>query len=235
MWFTPTETAARNDAAAVGIEPTDEQVVARVLAGETALFELLMRRYNQRLFRVARGIVGSADEAEDVVQEAYVNAYTHLDQFANRAKFSTWLTKIAVYEALSRARRQRRFVDTIDGDQMATLDSKAPDPERQALDAELHVLLEEAIGALSPPYRSVFIMREVQELSTAETATCLDLTEDAVKMRLHRARSVLRDDLYRRAGHLLPQTLRFLGPRCDRIVQLVLARISDTTPGWRAQ
>ncbi|HEY3383548.1 MAG TPA: RNA polymerase sigma factor [Vicinamibacterales bacterium] len=233
MWSTSTATQTVEIDAA----PTDEQVVARVLAGETALFELLMRRYNQRLYRVARGIVRSPDEAEDVVQEAYVNAYAHLDQFANRAKFSTWLTKIAVYEALARARRQRRFVDadTNDGDPMTTLDSKEPDPEKQALTSELRLLLEQAIDTLPPPYRSVFILREVQEMSTAETAACLDVTEDAVKMRLHRARSVLRDDLYRRAGTLLPQALPFLGPRCDRMVQVVLARIEAVAPAWRTR
>jgi RNA polymerase sigma-70 factor, ECF subfamily len=205
---------------------TDEAVVSAVLDGRVALFEILMRRYNQRLYRVARGIVRDADEAEDVVQEAYLNAYAHLDQFEHRARFSTWLTKIAVYEALSRVRRRGRFPTESEDDDMTAITTTDPDPERQAQASELRAILEGAIDALPAAYRSVFVMREVEQLSTAETAECLDVSEDAIKMRLHRARAMLRDDLMERVGATAPELLRFDGARCDRIVRNVMARLT---------
>jgi len=200
--------------------------VSAVLGGQLALFEVLMRRYNQRLYRVARGIVRDPDEAEDVVQEAYLNAYTHLGQFEHRARFSTWLTKIAVYEALSRVRRQGRFVGEGEGEDMTAIRTTDPDPERQAQSSELRSMLEGAIEALPAAYRSVFVMREVEQLSTAETAECLNASEDAIKMRLHRARAMLREDLMQRVGATVPDVLRFDGARCDRIVRNVMARLT---------
>src|SRR6187397_1653585 len=130
-------------------EPTDEDVVRRVKAGEAPLFEILMRRYNQRLYRVARSIVKDEAEAEDVMQQAYVNAYAHLDQFADRAKFSTWLTRITVYEALGRLRRRGRLME-IDamsetGDPRAVLASRDQDPEQEAMTGELRVALERSL------------------------------------------------------------------------------------------
>lgn len=210
-------------------EMTDESVVAAVLDGQTALFEVLMRRYNQRLYRVVRGILRDEAEAEDVVQEAYLNAFVHLRQFAHRSRFSTWLTKIAVYEALARARRRSRFVDAPEDAEM-TLNSHDPDPERQAETAELRALLEGAIDALPSTYRTVFILREVEQLSTAEAAECLEVSEDAVKMRLHRARALLRTDLMDRVGTRTTEAFRFDGERCDRIVRGVMARIQAMGP-----
>lgn len=210
---------------------TDEEVARRVLLGETPLFEILMRRYNQRLFRVVRGIIRDDSEAEDVVQEAYVNAYTHLDQFAGRAKLSTWLTRIAVNEALARARRGARL-DPLEtgsetGDLMDTLSSRDPDPERQAVTGEMRATLESAIDTLAPLYRSVLMLRDVEELSTAEAAECLGVTEETVKVRLHRARGMLREKLYDMVGQEAPQAFRFDGARCDRMVRNVMDRIGE--------
>lgn len=209
---------------------TDEEVAQRVLLGETALFEILMRRYNQRLFRVVRGIIRDDNEAEDVVQEAYVNAYTHLDQFAGRAKLSTWLTRIAVNEALARARRGARWdqldTDSETGATMDRLKSDEPDPERQAATGEMRATLEAAIDGLPPLYRSVLMLRDVEELSTAETAACLEASEEAVKVRLHRARLMLREKLYDTIGRQATQAFRFDGARCDRIVRGVMQRIT---------
>jgi RNA polymerase sigma-70 factor (ECF subfamily) len=209
----------------------DEDVVKRVLAGETALYEILMRRYNQRLYRVARSILRNDVDAEDVMQEAYVRAYQHLDQFAGESKFSTWLTKIAVYEALRRSRRQGRMetLDSVlDSDRhvMARMTSDTPDPERQAYDHELKVVLEGAIDSLPEIYRPVFILRSVEGLSVAETAACLDIGAEAVKTRLHRARFLLRKDLQRRAGAVTAQTFAFHLSRCDRVVEAVFRRIA---------
>ncbi len=207
----------------------DEEVVRRVRAGEQALFEVLMRRYNQRLYRVARSILKDDAEAEDVMQQAYVNAYTHLGQFADRARFSTWLTRIAVYEALARLRRRRKVrevdvKDEADGTGV-TLLSEQPSPEQQALTGELRNLLEAAVEALPRPSRSAFVLREVEGLSTAETAECLGVSEDVVKTRLHRARAMLRRELFERAGLVRRDAFAFHASRCDRVVAAVLERL----------
>lgn len=208
---------------------SDEEVVERVLAGETALFEILMRRYNQRLYRVARSILGNDGEAEDVTQDAYVRAYMHLDQFAGRAKFSTWLTKIAVHEAMARLRKRQRIVE-IDAasesmEDRMNLESNVPSPEQQVLTNTMKIVLETAVDKLPENYRSVFMLRDVEGMSTAETAECLNLSEEAVKVRLHRARAVLRKDIYVQTGAAATTAFQFLGVRCDRMVAAVLQRI----------
>jgi RNA polymerase sigma-70 factor, ECF subfamily len=209
---------------------SDEEVVKQVLAGEVALFEILMRRYNRRLYRVSRAILGDDSEAEDVMQDAYVRAYTHLNQFAGQARFSTWLTKIAVHEALARVRWRSRFVDIdstpkTEGDSMSVFISRTRDPEQQVLARELSAVLETAVDALPEIYRSVFMLRDIEEMSTAETAECLDISEEAVKTRLHRARALLREELYARIGIATASAFQFAGPRCDRVVLAVFERI----------
>jgi len=207
----------------------DEDVVRRVKAGETGLFEILMRRYNQRLFRVARAILRDDSEAEDVMQQAYVNAYTHLDQFAGRASFATWLTRIAVHEAFARIRRRRSAeVETmrdLDDEPAPALRARGPDPEEQLLAAEIRALLEAAIDALPESYRCTFVLREVEGLDTADTAQSLGISEELVKTRLHRARVLLRQELYRRAGGQIGSAFSFHLSRCDRVVSAVLGRI----------
>jgi RNA polymerase sigma-70 factor, ECF subfamily len=204
----------------------DEDVVACVLAGDTAIYEVIMRRYNQRLFRIARAILLDDDEAEDVMQDAYVRAYASLDQFAGRAKFSTWLTKIAIYEALSRLRKRNREQEfPTNPDQpnqgIEAVKSSEPDPEQQTLRHEAASFLEQAVDALPDIYRSVFVLREIEAMSTTETAACLDLTEDTVKVRLLRARQALRKELYTRAGATSSEAFTFMGKRCDRVVKSV--------------
>jgi RNA polymerase sigma-70 factor (ECF subfamily) len=209
---------------------SDEEVVARVLRGQTALFEVLMRRHNERVYRAARAVLRDDREAEDVMQQAYVNAYTHLRQFDGRAKFSTWLTKIAVYEAIARARKRGRY-EPLD-DESGRLErfmppSAAPDPERQAFARELGALLESAVDGLGDGYREVFMLREVEGMSTAETAAVLEIAEDAVKTRLSRAKAALRRDLLDRAGATAANAFTFGQARCDRVVAAVFTRISD--------
>jgi len=211
-------------------ELTDEEVVTRVLNGETALFEILMRRYNQRLYRVARSILRQDDEAEDVMQDAYVRAYQHLGQFAGRAKFSTWLTRIAVHEALARAHRGKRYdalegLSAVQGEAMKFA-SAAPSPEQEVATAQSHAILEEAILSLPESYRTVLMMRDIEELTTAEAAESLDITEQNVKVRLHRARALLRRELYTRAGVSSADAFAFMGVRCDRVVKNVFARLA---------
>jgi RNA polymerase sigma-70 factor (ECF subfamily) len=207
---------------------SDEEVVRRIIEGERALFEILMRRYNQRLFRVTRSIVANDLEAEDIIQDAYVRAYEHLNQFEGRARFSTWLTKIAIYEAYARVRRvDHQKVDSISMLEGMGMDMKANgrNPEEQIYNAELKTVLEKAFDALPDDYRSVFMLREIEGLSTAETAECLELSEENVKTRLHRARALLQRELYSLVGANANMAFQFLGPRCDRIVARVLERI----------
>ena len=209
---------------------TDSEVVNRVLAGETELFEIIMRRYNQRLYRTARAILRDESEAEQVIQDAYFLAYTHLNQFAAKSKFSTWLTRIAVYESLARLRRRKRFVDfesfaeTEKG--MRTLASVDGTPEQKAFDSELRSILEHAVDRLPEHYRSVLVLRDVEGLDTAETSECLGISEETVKTRLHRARALMRKELYTTAGIAQNQLFSFAGTRCDRVVKAVMARIS---------
>ena len=157
---------------------SDEEIVKRVLDGETSLFELLIRRHNQRLFRASRSILKDEAEAEDVMQEAYVRAFAHLQQFAGNALVSTWLTKIAVYEALGRLRERKRIRD------MPKTLKTSGDPEKIAYGKELRVTIESAVDALPPLYRGVFVLREVEGLTGSEAADCLGITEETVKTRL---------------------------------------------------
>jgi RNA polymerase sigma-70 factor (ECF subfamily) len=204
---------------------TDEEVVRRVLGGETALFEVIVRRYNQRLFRTARAILRDDAAAEDVMQEAYLRAFTKLDQFAGDAKFSTWLTKIAVYDALSRLRRakaQQELPETM---------HNSDNPERAAYGRELQSAIEGAIDALPPMYRSVFVLREVEDMSVAETAECLSITPESVKTRLHRARALLRSHLEPATRPAAPAAFSYLGARCDRLTRAVMERIGRLSTG----
>ena len=209
---------------------TDEDVIRQVLEGNTAMFELLMRRYNERLYRAARAIVRDDQEAEDVIQQAYVNAFTHLAQFNGTARFSTWLTRIAVNESLARVRRQGRYQtfdeELQDGAQSAVSSEMPANPERQAFTGELRGLLEWAIDTLPDGMREVFVLRDVEGLSTIEVAESLGLSEDVVKTRLSRGRAALRRVLMDRTGATAPDAFRFYRPRCDRVVSQVLARLA---------
>lgn len=211
---------------------TDEEVVSRILGGEVELFELIMRRYNQRLYRAARAIVGDDLEAEDVIQDAYVRAYEHLGQFEGRAQFSTWLTRIAVHEALARVHYRNRNTgfDLIPESEEAEIAAdwgSGLDPEEQASHAEWSGILERAIAELPETYRSVLVMRDVDEMSTSECAAVLDISEETVKTRLHRARRMLRKEIYARAGMKITSAFAFMGERCDRMVKTVFARFNQ--------
>jgi RNA polymerase sigma-70 factor, ECF subfamily len=212
-------------------EQSDEAVIQQVLGGNTAMFELLMRRYNERIYRAARAIVRDEQETEDVMQQAYVNAFAHLQQFNGSARFSTWLTRIAVNEALARVRRQGRY-ETFDDDGTAAQPQQsraaAENPERQAFSVELRALLEWAIDTLPDGMREVFVLRDVEGLSTLEVAECLNVSEDVVKTRLSRGRARLRRRLMERTGATASDAFRFYAPRCDRVVARVLARITPS-------
>src|SRR5262245_47004640 len=208
---------------------TDAEIVARIRGGERALFEILMRRHNQRIYRVARAVVKDEVEVEDVMQQAYVNAYAHLHQFEERSQFSTWLTRITLNEAFARRRKLQAESKTEDaGAFMDTIPSSQPDPERQAYAEELRCVLEEAVDTLPDTYRTVFMLRDVEGLSTSETGEGLGLGEEAVKTRLHRARAMIRRAVTDRIGGVAAGSFQFHAPRCDRVVAAVLARIDQT-------
>jgi len=212
-------------------ELTDEELASRVAAGEKYLYEMIMRRYNQRLFRVAKSILKDADEAEDVVQDAYVRAYTHLDQFAGQAKFSTWLTKIAAYEALARLRKRKKL--TLLNDEkhaeeiMRIYKGETENPQKEFFRHTMIDLLENALETIPEKYRVVFVLRDAEGLSTQETAECLGISEELVKTRLHRARTLMRKQLESLAGVTAKDVYAFAGERCDRIVGKVMQKISE--------
>jgi RNA polymerase sigma-70 factor, ECF subfamily len=214
-------------------EQPDEIFIQRVMDGDTAAFELLMRRHNERVYRAARAIVRDEQEAEDVMQQAYVNAFTHLRQFNGAARFSTWLTRIAINEALARVRRHGKY-ESFD-DELSNVEPlmsyrPAENPERETFARELRGLLEWAIDSLPDGMREVFMLREVEGLSTLEVAECLGVSEDVVKTRLSRGRAALRRLLMERTGATAPEAFRFYRPRCDRVVARVLARIAGQSP-----
>lgn len=205
-------------AAPVGpAELSDEELVARIRTGETGLYEVILRRHNRRIYRVVRAVLRNEHEAEDVMQEAYVRAYEHLGQFEGRATFSTWLTRIALHEALARVRGRSRF-EPLGSEEQS---DPSANPEREAARAEVQQSIEAAIDALPEPYRTIFMLREVEELSPAETAQCLGISESLVSTRLHRARVLLRRSVP--APGLFP----FPAVRCDRVVAAVFARLSE--------
>jgi RNA polymerase sigma-70 factor, ECF subfamily len=226
------------DEAAAGGEPTDSELVRRIRAGDRAQFETLMRRHNQRLYRAARAVMGDESEIEDIMQQAYMNAFAHLDAFESRSQFSTWLTRIALNEAFARrrSRRRTRSVDeTADepvarGEPMNAVMSPQPDPERQAYASELHRVLERAVDGLPDTYRLAFMLRDVEGLSTVETGEALGLREEAVKTRLHRARAMIRRSVTAQIGGVAADAFHFHAVRCDRVVRAVLEALDPNAP-----
>jgi RNA polymerase sigma-70 factor (ECF subfamily) len=208
----------------------DEAALAgRVRERDRAAFRELMARCNQRLFRVARGLVASDDEAEDVVQEAYVAAFAKLDRFRGESSLATWLTRIVINEARQRRRDRKPQValDQLDrpGAAVVAFPGASDDPLAGAARAELRALLEREIGRLPAAFRVVYVMRELEELDVDETAAALGIRAETVKTRLHRARRLLKAALERRVDASLKDAFAFRGVRCARITERVLARL----------
>jgi RNA polymerase sigma-70 factor, ECF subfamily len=217
---------------------SDADLAGRVAARDPAAFEALMRRYNARLYRVARAILRDDGEAEDALQEAYLAAYAKIDGFRAEATLSTWLTRIVINEALGRLRRRKRgdVVVPFSGDEKTEHEEGAivPDdplhsPEMATLRGELRGLLERRIDALPLAFRTVFMLREVEEMTVEEVARSLDIPEATVRTRLFRARALLRDALSRDLDSVTLDVFAFDGDRCDRIVVGVLARLGSAS------
>lgn len=199
----------------------DEEIVDRILKGETALYELLIRKYNLRLYRISMSIVNNDMEAEDVMQTAYLNAYLQLESFQKKSGFGTWLTRILINESLLHKKKQlKRQLMNAEGVQK---DRDTNNPLKELMNQELKTMLETAVSNLPEKYRTVFVMREIEEMSTSETMDILQLSESNVKVRLNRAKEMLRIDLstYYKAA----QVFEFNLVRCDRIVHFVLSKI----------
>lgn len=214
----------------------ENELVARARRGERGAFRAIMKRGNQRLFRVARGIMRDDDEAEDVVQETYVRAFASLDTFRGDAGIFTWLTRIAINEANGRLRRRKNTVnvDQIEAAQrtgahviMFPNADPALTPETDVARAQVRGIIEAAIDDLPEDFRTVFILRDVEECSVAETAESLDIKPETVKTRLHRARRLLRASLSDRLASTMSEAFPFLGHRCDRITEAVMGRLPN--------
>lgn len=213
---------------------TDSEVVARVLSGECALFELLMRRYNQRLYRVARGILRNNQEAEDALQNGYIRAFQSLAQFRGPNGFGAWIARIVSNEALMTLRKKRISLVPLDEDREASSGAinglpgagiEHHTPERAMRESEITRLLEAAIDTLPDAYRTTFILREVEQLSVAETADVLQICPATVKTRVHRARQLLQGAISRDLEDVLGASFGFAGRRCNRMVQKVFDQL----------
>jgi RNA polymerase sigma-70 factor (ECF subfamily) len=208
---------------------SDPELVERIKAGEGRAMEALMRRHNRVLYRTARAILRDDAEAEDAVQDAYIRAYKAFDTFRGEAKLSTWLVRIAANEALMRRRHNARLAEVVPID--GNVEDPEPDmdnqegPERDAVRAQMRRLLESRIDELPDSYRTVFMLRGVQELSVEETAAALDMPEATVRTRYFRARGLLREALARDIDVTMQDAFGFDGARCDRIVDNVLKKL----------
>jgi RNA polymerase sigma-70 factor (ECF subfamily) len=215
---------------------SDPELAQRITAGDQNAFELLMRRHNQMLYRTARSILKDDAEAEDAVQEGYLLAYRAMGRFRGDAKLSTWLVRIVANEAIARFRKRGRSAEVIqlDGDSTAERDpednmseSKSERPEHAALRAQTRRLLEARIDELPDAFRTVFVLRAVEEFSVEETSAALDIPEATVRTRFFRAKSLLREALSREIDLAHGDAFAFAGARCDRIVANVMARLKD--------
>jgi RNA polymerase sigma-70 factor (ECF subfamily) len=217
----------------------DADIVRRIVAGDRAAFELLMRRHNRRLYRLARATLRNDAEAEDALQDAYLNAYRAIAQFRGDASLFTWLSRLVLNECFARMRREARrqnvlpmLHDCPDDEQMSSSmntmnahDSSAPD--QAAARAEIRALLERKLDALPSDFRMVFVLRSVEEMSVEETAHCLDIPEATVRSRHFRARMLLRESLAQEADAMGPELFEFGGAHCDRVVATVLGLLRD--------
>lgn len=214
-------------------DASDAELAGRVAGGENAAFETLMRRHNRTLFRTARAILRDDAEAEDTLQEAYMQAYQSMGSFRGEAKLSTWLARIVANEALMRLRKHTRRAEIVPLQSSAALENfnEIPDPsmekspENSAQRAQTRRLLEAQIDALPDSYRAVFMLRAVEEMSVEETAAVLQIPEATVRSRFFRARSLLREGLAAKIDIACEEAFAFAGERCDRIVANVMERI----------
>lgn len=203
---------------------SDQEVVKRVLCGEKRLYELLMRRYNQKLYRLIRSYLTDEYEVEDVMQQTYLKAYENLWQFQGRAQFSTWLVRIGINEALARIREKNKYSTIYDQQEedkiLQISDARQMNPEQDMIQKEAKQLLEKAIDHLPSKYRVVYMLREIEGMSTSEIADCMGISHNNVKVRLHRAKLMLKERLYELS--ISCEVFAFGFTRCDGMVEKVM-------------
>jgi RNA polymerase sigma factor (sigma-70 family) len=209
----------------------EAEVIKRIIKGEKELYEILMRKYNQRLYRIARSMVKSEVDVEDILQETYLKAFQHLNQFQQKSQFSTWIIRILINQANATLNKNKRYdgFTSLLGDvaiENNLQHSSSSDPEFLMSNNELKKILEEAIDKLSESLRCVYVMREVEGLSVAETSECLNISEENVKTRLHRAKTILKDELYKKTKNDI-EIFRFGSDRCDRLVMSVMIQLGN--------
>jgi RNA polymerase sigma-70 factor, ECF subfamily len=216
----------------VSVGTDDAELVRRALGRDEAAVRAIMQTNNRRLYRLARGILRNDAEAEDVVQDTYVRAFTHLEQFRGDSSLSTWLSRIAMNEALGRLRRRRPGVEWSELEKNAPQAQIIPfpiaasdDPEKSMAQREIQQVVEHAIDELPEPFRLVFITRVIEGMNVEETAEILGLKPETVKTRLHRARNLLRDNVERKIGPVVMEAFPFAGKRCERLTEAVLTRL----------
>lgn len=215
----------------------DRELLASIMAGNHAAFSALMLRYNRTLYRAARGVTGNDGEAEDIVQEAWVRAYAHLAEFRGESRLATWLVRITLNEALGRKRRQRPTLEITDpeiyemekrqGASVVMFPSAPADPESNLSRAQIGQILEQAIDSLPAPFRMVFMLRAVEEMSVEEVASELGIRQITVRTRMYRARALLSQALHAKIGACLSDAFPFAGVRCQSLRNRVLARIEE--------
>jgi RNA polymerase sigma-70 factor (ECF subfamily) len=216
--------------------PADAELVRRARGRDEAAVRAIIKSNNRRLYRIARGILRNDSEAEDVVQETYARAFTHLEDFRGDSSLSTWLSRIAINEALGRLRRERPEVEwtslpsgTLEAQIIQfPLSAMSEDPEKSMAQREIQHVVEHAIEGLPDPFRIVFITRVIEGMNVEETAELLGLKPETVKTRLHRARTMLRDNVEKKIGPVVMDAFPFAGRRCERLTEAVLNRLGFT-------
>ena len=212
---------------------SDAELVRRARGRDEAAIRLILQANNRRLYRLARGILRNDSEAEDVVQETYVRAFTHLEDFRGDSSLATWLGRIAINEALGRLRRRRSTVEwtllppgTLEAQIIQfPLSAASQDPEKSMAQREIQHVVEHAIDELPDAFRIVFITRVIEGMNVEETAEILELKPETVKTRLHRARTMLRENVERKIGPIVMEAFPFAGKRCERLTEAVLKRL----------
>ena len=208
---------------------SDEEIITRMLQGEKDLYAIIVRRYNQRLYRIGISIINDEREVEDIMQVAYINAYENLGKFAFKASFSTWLTRILINESLLRLRKRQQSIIMNEGSMENTIQLQSTQeprtPATTVINAELRDILDHAIRDLPEIYRSVFVMREIENMNIAETKACLFISEENVKVRLNRAKAMLRASL--KTYYKKEDILHFHLSRCTKMVETVMKNLGS--------
>jgi RNA polymerase sigma-70 factor (ECF subfamily) len=233
-------TSSNSTASTLPTGLTDLALAERIGEGDQRAFEALMRKYNGKLFRIARAILKDDSDAEDILQESYLDAYRHIRDFRGGSELATWLTRIVINQALMRVRKERRRTSILPFRTALTHETESPEaqvpdqqsesPSASVIRAETRRMLERRIDELPVAFRTVFVMREVEEMSVEETARCLSISPATVRTRLFRARALLRESLARDIDTVTGDVFAFAGARCDRIVAAVLAQLNSAAP-----